>query len=83
MIPKSNSKRKAELREHIDSLNSQLANLDSRPLVDGYDIVTKENFIYEQTFLEDEIDVAEDEPDMLDEDDDRVLSKFFGLNNDN
>ena len=77
-----NSRRKAELREQIDALQSQLNNLESRPLVEGYDIVTKENFIYEQTFLEDAIEEAEDELDMLDEEDDKFLNKFFGLDED-
>ena len=77
-----NSRRKAELREQIDALQSQLNNLESRPLVEGYDIVTKENFIYEHTFLEDAIEEAEDELDMLDEEDDKFLNKFFGLDED-
>lgn len=77
-----NSRRKAELREQIDALQSQLNNLESRPLVEGYDIVTKENFIYVQTFLEDAIEEAEDELDMLDEEDDKFLNKFFGLDED-
>lgn len=77
-----NSRRNAELREQIDALQSQLNNLESRPLVEGYDIVTKENFIYEQTFLEDAIEEAEDELDMLGEEDDKFLNKFFGLDDD-
>lgn len=77
-----NSKRKAELREQIDALQSQLNNLESRPLVEGFDIITKENFIYEQTFLEDAIEEAEDELDMLDDEDDKFLNKFFGLDED-